>query len=168
MPEFIEKIRINVRVSRPGEPVMEGACSLSPNSPSHDGPETLLELVNSPLTMLPFQRGTDDAMLLLSRTDLQWVLAGPGVAPELVRPASYCFTREERVSVRMRTGEVIEGLLQMEMPENINRTSDFLNGPEPFFPLSTRQGIFLVQKACTREVRLFDSSPLPITGAAGF
>jgi hypothetical protein len=167
MPEYIEKIRVSIRVSRPGEPVMEGVCSLSPDSPAHDGPETLLELVNAPITMLPFQRETDDAMLLLSRTDLQWVLAGPGVALELVRPASYCFTREERVAVRMRGGEELEGVLQMEMPENVNRTSDFLNGPEPFFPLTTRQGIFLVQKACTREVRLFDSSPLPIAGTAG-
>src|SRR5213592_1271236 len=138
MPEYIEKIRVAVRVSRPGEPLMEGTCSLSPGSPVHEGPETLLELLNTPITMLPFRRDADDATLLLSRTDLQWVVAGPGVAPELVRPASYCFTREERVSVRMRSGEAIEGMLQMELPENFNRASDYLNGPEPFFPLTTR------------------------------
>src|SRR2546427_162691 len=128
MPEYIEKLRVTVRVSRPGEPVMDGICSLSPHSQFHSGPETLLELLNSPVAMLPFQRLSDDALLLLSRLDLQWLMGGPGVAPELFRPRSFRFTREERVCVRLRDGEELEGLLQMELPETINRASDYLNG----------------------------------------
>ena len=166
MPEYIEKIRVTVRVSRPGEPVLDGIVSLSPHSRSHAGPETLLELLNSPVTVLPFQRLSDDAMLLISLADLQWLMAGPGVAPELVRPRTFRFTREERVHVRLRGGDEFEGVLQMEMPELINRASDFLNGPDPFFPLTTRQGILMVQKASAREIRLYDSSPLPLPSAA--
>lgn len=162
MPEFIEKIRVTVRVSRPGEPVLEGTFSLAPSTEFHDGPETLLELLNSPTTMLPFQRLADDATLLLTRLDLQWVMAGPGVDPELLRPRSYRYTREERVRVRLRSGDELEGLLQMELPELMNRASDYMNGPEPFFPLTTRQGIFLIQKASARELRLYSSSPLPL------
>jgi hypothetical protein len=162
MPEYIEKIRVTVRVSRPGEPVVEGALSLSPHSEFHTGPETLLELLDPPAEFIPFHRLTDDAVLLLSRPDIQWVLAGPGVDPELVRPRTFRFTREERVRVRLRGGEELDGLLQMELPENVNRASDYLNGPERFFPLTTRQGAFLIHKAAVREVRLFDSSPLPL------
>jgi hypothetical protein len=162
MPEYIEKIRVTVRVSRPGEPIMDGIVSLSPHAQSHAGPETLLELLNAPLAMLPFQRLSDDAMLLLSRPDLQWLMAGPGVDPALVRPRTYRFTREERVRVRLRSGEEFEGLLQMEMPETINRASDYLNGPDSFFPLALRQGTVLIQKARAREIRLYESSPLPI------
>ena len=166
MPEYIEKLGVTVRVSRSGEPVVEGVCSLSPDSQFHSGPETLLELVNSPAAMLPFLRHPDEAMLLLSRLDIQWLMADPGVAPELVRPRTYRFTREERVRVRLRSGEEIEGLLQMELPETINRASDYLNGAEAFFPLTTRQGIFLIQKARVREILLFDSSPLPLPDGA--
>ena len=166
MPEYIDKLRVTVRVSRSGEPVVEGVCSLAPESQFHSGPETLLELVNYPATMLPFQRLADDATLLLSRPDIQWLMAGPGVAPELVRPHTYRFTREERVRVRLSGGEELDGLLQMELPENINRASDFLNGPDAFFPLTTRQGTFLIQKARVREILLFDSSPLPLPDGA--
>jgi hypothetical protein len=168
MPEYIEKIRVMARVSRPGEPVLEGILSHAPHSQFHEGPETLLELLNLPVNMLPFQRLSDDATLLLSRLDIQWLMAGPGVAPDLVRPHAFRFTREERVRVRLRGGEELEGLLQMELPEMINRASDYLNGPESFFPLASRQGVFLIQHARTREIQLYDSSPLPVPyGAVG-
>ena len=166
MPEHIEKIRVTVRVSRPGEPVMEGALSLSPHSEFHAGTETLLELLDPPAGFIPFQRTADDAVLLLSRPDIQWVMAGPGVDPEQVRPRTFRFTREERVRVRLRDGEELDGLLQMELPENVNRVSDYLNGPERFFPLTTRKGVFLIHKAAVREIRLYDSSPLPVPDGA--
>lgn len=167
MPEFIDKLRVTVRVSRPGEPPVEGVLSLLPTSPMHAGPQTLLELLDPPGGFLPFERTSDDAMLLIARPDIQYVLVPAHVSVDLVRPASYRFTREERVHVRLRTGEELDGVLQMEMPESINRTSDYLNGPDRFFPLTTRNGIVLVQKSAVREVLLFDESPLPLTDAAG-
>jgi hypothetical protein len=166
MPEYIEKIRVSVRVSRPGEPVLEGILSLAPHSQFHEGPETLLELLNSPLNMLPFQRRSDNATLLLPRLDIQWLMAGPRVAPDLVRPHVFRFTREERVRVLLRNGEDFEGLLQMELPETNNRASDYLNEPEPFFPLASRPGVLLIQKAHTHEIQLYDSSPLPVSDGA--
>jgi hypothetical protein len=161
MPEYVEKIRVAVRVSRPGEPVIEGELSLDPGSLHHDGPQTLLDLLNAPAHLLPSQRRGDDATLLLSSADLQWVMALPAVAPELVRHPVR-FDREERLRVRVRGGDEIEGLLQMELKQGFNRASDYLNEPEPFFALATRQGTFLIQKSSVREIVLFDSSPVPI------
>ena len=167
MPEYIEKLRVTVRVSRPGEPPVEGVLSLFPHSEFHGGPETLLELLDPPSGFVPFERASDGGVVLLSRPDIQWVMADPRVAPDLVRPRAFRFTREEHVHVRLRGGEELDGVLQMELPEDINRTSDYLNGPERFFPLATRQGIFLIHKAAVREILLFDSSPLPLSDAAG-
>lgn len=167
MPEYIDKLRVTVKVSRPGEPAVEGTLSLLPHSAGHAGPETLLELLDPPEGFIPFERSADDAVLLLSRPDIQWVMAGPEVDPELIRPPAYQFTREERVRVALRDGEELDGLIQMELPENINRVSDYLNGSERFFPLATRQGTFLVHKAAVREVCLFDSSPVPLEDAIG-
>ena len=167
MPEYVDKLRVTVRVSRSGEPPVEGTLSLLPHSAHHAGPETLLELLDPSAGFLPFERSTDNAVLLLSRPDIQWVMAGLEVDPELIRPPAYRFTRQERVWVSLRDGDVLDGVIQMELPENINRVSDYLNGPERFFPLATRQGTFLVHKAAVREVSLFDSSPLPVADAMG-
>jgi hypothetical protein len=166
MPEYIDKIRVAVRVSRPGEPVMDGELSLNPTTPHHEGPETLLDLLNAPAHLLPLQRQADDATLLVCSTDVQWVMASPGVAPDLVRHHPIRFAREERLRVRVRGGDEIEGLLQMELHPHLNRVSDYLNEPEPFFALATRQGTYLIQKASIREIVLFDSSPVPIAKAA--
>lgn len=166
MPEYVDKLRVTVRVSRPGEPPVEGTLSLLPTSAIHAGPETLLELLDPGIGFIPFERSADDAVVLLSRPDIQWVRIGTDVDPGLVRPPAFRFTREERVWVSLRDGEVLDGMIQMELPENINRVSDYLNGPERFFPLTSRQGTFLVHKAAVREVSLFDPSPLPLGDGA--
>jgi hypothetical protein len=167
MPEFIDKLRVTVRLSRPGEAPVEGVLALLPTSALRAGPETLLDLLDPGEGFLPFERASDDAMLLVARPDIQYVMVPAHVDVDLVRPASFRFTREERVIVRMRGGEELDGVLQMEMPESINRTSDYLNGSGRFFPLTTRSGIFLVQKSAVREILLFSESPLPLGDSAG-
>ena len=162
MPEYIEKLRVNVRISRGGQPPVDGRLSLAPHSALHAGPETLLELLDPATGFLPFERAADDAIVLLSRGDIEWVMAGPAVEAGLVRPLVYRFTREERVRVHLRSGEEIGGLIQMELPEDLNRVSDYLNGPERYFPLATRRGTYLVHKASVREIFLYEASPLPV------
>jgi hypothetical protein len=165
MAEYIEKMRITIGVSRAGEPDIEGCFSLSPLSEHHSGAETLLEFLNERRRVLPFLR-QDGVVMLLARHDVQWVFAGPNVPAELVRPRSFRFTREERVRVRLCGGEELEGLLQMELPDPVNRASDYLNGPDDFFPLTARDGIYLVQKHHARETILFEASPVPAARSA--
>jgi hypothetical protein len=50
----------------------------------------------------------------------------------------------------------------MELPETLNRASDFLNGEEDFFPLVTKQGIVLLNKHRVLYTRVYESSPLPL------
>ena len=164
MGEYIDKLRVMVSVSRAGERDTEGCFSLSPLSEHHTGPETLLEYLNAPHRVLPFQG--HETTVLIARHDVQWVFAGPSVPDELIRPRSYRFTREERVRVRLSGGVELEGLLQMELPETVNRVSDFLNGPEEFFPLTSRGGTYLIQKHHARETILFEASPVPVALAA--
>jgi hypothetical protein len=168
MPDYVDKLRVIVRILRPGEAPIDGVLSLLAHSALHAGPESLLELLDKQGGFLPFERMADDAVLLLSRSHIQWVMAGPGVDPDLIRPLTGRSTREERVRICLRDGEAMDGTLHMDLPENRNRASDYLNGPEGFCPLVTRQGTFLVNKAAVREVYLFDASPLPLAdGIAG-
>jgi hypothetical protein len=162
LAEFIPKLRVSVRVAQPGLSPTEGYFSLAPHAEFHSGPETVLERLNTRDRVVPFQRHADSATMLLSRHELEWVAIGPGVNEEWICPPTFAVTREERVRVRMRSGEEIEGLLRMELPELVNRASDFLNGPDDFFALVTADGVRLVNKHAVLDTRVYESSPLPV------
>jgi hypothetical protein len=68
------------------------------------------------------------------------------VEPRLVRPATYRATSQELVRVHMAGGESFEGVLAIEMPDETNRASDYLNGDDLFFPLRMPGGTRLVNK----------------------
>jgi hypothetical protein len=162
MPQYVEKHRIRVKVAATGLALVEGFLSLASQSGAHDGPETILELLNSDQRVVPLIRATDESVVLLMRDNIESVAAGADVEPHWVCPPSYLVTREEHVEVMFADGGGIEGLLQMELPEHLNRASDFLNGAGSFFPLVTRTGTILVNKAKLSGTRVFTASPRPL------
>jgi hypothetical protein len=161
MPEYVAKIRTLVSYARPGEAPVHGVMCLAGSAPLHDGPETILERLNSFERVIPFESPDGSGVTLATRTDILWVAPRPGTDPKLVGPGTFLVTRQEDVSVRLDGGETLEGVLQMELPEGFNRVSDFLNGPEDFFPLATPDGTYLVNKLRVRDVQLFRASPKP-------
>lgn len=165
MPNIVKKNHVPARVTQPGMEHLIGTFALAPRARSHEGPETLLELLNSPLRVIPFVRAADDAVLLLTRLGIDWVEADADVEPSWIRPRNAVVTREERVQIRLAEGRRIEGLLQVVLPEHLNRASDFLNTGDDFFPLITPNATVLVNKARVTGIRLFEVSPEPV--AAG-
>jgi len=159
--EYVEKIRVAVRIPQSGLEPARGLIALAPLAELHAGPETLLERLNARDRWLPFER-EDGVVLLLARHELAWVAPARDVERSLVCPRTWRVTREERVCLRLDGGEELEGLLQMELPEFANRASDFLNGDEDYFTLLTDHGIVLVNKRSVRTVRLFEASPAPV------
>jgi len=162
MPEYVAKIRTLVSYARPGETPVHGVICLASSAPLHDGPETILERLNSVERVIPFESPDGNGVTLATRTDILWVQPRPGTDPKLVGPGTFLVTRQEDVRVRLEGGETLEGVLQMELPDGFNRVSDFLNGPEDFFPLATPDGAYLVNKRRVREVQLFRASPRPV------
>lgn len=163
MPRYVEKIRVAVRVWLPHEPPMDGTFALGPQAEFHPGPETLLERVNAHDRVIPFQRDRDAAVLLLSRLDIEWVEPGRGVPEKLVWPPAWQITREERVNIRTAGGRELSGRILIELPEELNRASDFLNTADDFFALVTSDGVRLVNKRSVVHTRVFESSPRPVT-----
>lgn len=161
MHRHVAKIRVPVQLALVGLDPTAGFLSLSPSAERHEGPETLLERLNAPQRVLPFHRACDNAFTLVSIEQVEWVAAGVEVATELVRPGHYITTREERVRVRTQSGATFEGILEMEMPHEFNRASDYLNADEAFFPLASAQGTVLLNKARVLDVRVFEASPVP-------
>ena len=161
MSLYVQKRMAGVRVAVVGRAPVDLVLMLSPQAALHSGPETILERLNSSDRVIPFGRPEDDATLLVSRADIEWVLAGRGLSPELVCPPTYRVTREERVVASFRGGAQLAGLLRMELPPDVNRASDFLNLADDWFPLVVDNGIVLVNKLQLVETRLFEVSPQP-------
>lgn len=162
MPNYVEKIRIPVRVAESGRPQAVGFFCLSPAANWHEGPETLHDLLNAELRVLPFHRHEDGAMLLLTRLNIAHVTVSSDVEPQFVRSRLIAVTREEHVMVELDDGTKLEGNMLVELPEHLNRASDYLNLPEDFFPLVTRQGAIFVNKGKVRITRVFAKSPRPV------
>jgi hypothetical protein len=158
---YVEKIRVPVRVSYGGMPPIEGDLALGPQAQFHAGSETLLERLNQPGRVVPFQRAEDDRTVLLNRAEIDWVAADPTVSSSLVCPPTYNVTHQESVDLRLLGGGSLEGQVQIELPEHLNRASDFINGPEDFFPLLTPFGVLLVNKARVSSYELHSASPGP-------
>ncbi len=158
---YVDKLLVAACVMLPGPEPVEGAFALSPASRLRDGPESLLELLNGEARVVPFIRAADEVVLLLARDAIDWVDVGPRVDRSRVRPVTFMITREEHVQVRLLDGRKVEGRLAMELPEHLNRVSDFLNQPEDFFALTARAGTMLINKSRVAWVRLFEDSPPP-------
>lgn len=161
MAEYIGKLRVPVRIQMPGADALFGFLSLAARSAIYEGPETLYELLNSPQRVLPFILANDNTVILVTRQYLDWVEAGEDADPELVSPRPYMVTREETVAVEWLDGTLFQGRLPMELPDDINRASDYMNSDDDFFPLVMATGIMLVNKLRVRAVRIFSASPRP-------
>ncbi len=161
MPSYVDKLRVNLEVAEPGREPMRGMVSLAPRTSLHAGPETVLDLLNSKQRVIPVTR-PDGGTVIFTRLQIAWVRVAADLEPQLVWPESYRVSREESVLVEMEDGSRLAGRIQMELPADLNRTSDFLNGPGDFYPLVARAGIYLVNKAKMRAAALFEVSPLPI------
>jgi len=108
---------------------------------------------------------TDDAVMLLSRLAIDWIEVGADIQPSWVRPQNFVVTREELILVRLLDGRRLEGRVSIELPEHLNRVSDFLNLADDFFALATRSCTMLVNKWRVCAVRLYAHSPAPRGGS---
>lgn len=146
------KYRLPVMLSITGGPPVAGWLSVSRHSELRHGPQTLLERLNERVRVLPVVHS--EVTHLVTRSHIEWAQAAPGVDPTLIGPAAFGVTREERASLRLRSGRVLHGVIAMEMPVDFNRTSDFLNGDDDFFAIRCAEQTLIVNKRRVRDVRL--------------
>lgn len=166
MAGYVQKLRARVRLVLAGDEPVDGVLCLAPYSHLHEGPQTLLELLNSGDRMLPLESLDDESVHLLTRAEIVWAAPLAGVEARLQRPVVKS-PSEEQVRIRMSDGSVIEGLLQLERIGELNRASDFLNLRDDFFAVETAQGLHFVNKLRVRDVRLFIAAPMPIVEHQG-
>ena len=161
MAQYVEKARVPVTIQFFGGGAADGYLLVAPHSAIRVGPETLLEVLNSTQRVLPFILEQDESVMLVTREFIEVVAPDEDADPELVSAPHYLVTREEQVTLEWLDGRSAEGLVPMELPQDLNRASDYLNGEDDFFQLNTTSGTLLVNKRRLRGVRIFSASPLP-------
>jgi hypothetical protein len=136
-------------VSRPGQVyVMERV-------PQHDGPETVLEMLNRPEGFFAF-RPTEDAEILLVSKAHTISVSQDRQAP-IADPARLSVAKLLGVSIVMVGGATLGGWASVELPMFHSRLLDYLNAThDPFFALWTHAATHYVNRAHVLFARPLD------------
>ena len=136
-------------VSRPGEVfVMKGV-------PHHDGPETVLEMLNRAEGFFAFRPAAEPDVLLVSKAHTIW-LSVAREAP-LVDPARLSAARVLGVELVLGDGSTLGGWASVELPPHHARLLDYLNAShDPFFAVWTQAATNYVNRAHVLYARPLD------------
>lgn len=158
MGPYVKKISVPARVSQPNLQPRDGNFLLFPLIHSGDRPETLLELLNSRRTVIPFILAETSEVLLLTRLNIDWVVIHGAADPSLLFPAPRRATREQRVDLRLLDETHVNAIVQWNSPKNDVRLSDFLNEDTTFIAARTDFGTLLINKFRVRETQVIDGA----------
>ena len=130
----------------------------------HRGEQTLLDKFNDEHGWFPV-RQDGGVVEVVNRARVMMVEPGLGVTPELVRKESAAVFREEQVTVKLSSEEVLVGRIAMDLPDEFSRVSDFLNFPQDFFSLETDDGPVIVSKRHVVSLVPHEEPPVPDSAA---
>jgi hypothetical protein len=156
----VPKREVPVRVRVVTGDVFEGVVFLDYIDTIHRGEQTLLDKLNDEHVWFPL-RAADGTVDIVNRARVTHLEPGPGLKVELVRKESAEVFREERVTVRLATGQLLVGRIAMDLPDEFSRVSDFLNFPQNFFALETDEGPVLVSKEHVVSLVPHEKPPVP-------
>jgi DNA-binding response OmpR family regulator len=125
------------------EAKFEGSLFLHLTAESHDGPETVLDRLNTPDRFLVLSVADDSPVVLLNKSQIIRVdvPSEPATAETPTPP-----TDVERVRLRLINGEQLDGTVRVEGPEGQHRLSGLLNSQAAFLPVQGPARLHLLQK----------------------
>ncbi|MGH9441467.1 MAG: hypothetical protein ACRD16_04275, partial [Thermoanaerobaculia bacterium] len=124
---------------------------LPPNSPHHDGPETLDEFLNAANPFIPVR--CDGAFLLLGSDSILVAKATPE-APLLSRLPGRVTANVYLVRLHLENGGCVEGALSSNFPPESSRVSDAFNQSGKFVPIESSEAVYLVRKDRVTRVEI--------------
>jgi hypothetical protein len=114
--------------------------------PHHDGPETVLELLNRPEGFFAFRPAEDDEILLVSK--VQTVSLSVDRQAPIADPARLSAARMLGLEVVLAGGGTLGGWASVELPEQHARLLDYLNeSKEAFFAVWSHAATHYVNRA---------------------
>ena len=137
----------------------DGTFFLHLSAEAHDGPETVLDRLDTPDPFMVLGVADDGPVIILNKVQIIRVdlpaEAGPKEMGALL-PAAYV----EPVRVRLINGEQLDGTIRIEGPVGRQRLSDFLNAPTAYVALQGPAHLHLLQKRFISRIipRKYDAS----------
>jgi hypothetical protein len=156
MPRFcqavhVPKIGVPARLSQPNLAPRDGCFQLFPKTGPTQRPESLLELLNSRRCVIPFILAGDASMLLLTRSNIDWVAVGPQVEAELVLPPGLEHNCAQQVELRFVDESRVDATIEWFTETGQERLSDFLNACDTFVASRAGFGTLIWNKERIRE-----------------
>lgn len=150
MPDFrVSKRRVPVKVLV-ADKVRDGDVFLTPIAASHDGSETLSELLNGKEPYLPLEGGGDLSCLPLDAIAVAWVSRESGQIPEPeVTPAT-----SHQVCVTLLSGWTLRGTIRYSQHPDSSRLVDFLNAAPNFVSLHQGEEIAFLNRRHVASIDL--------------
>ena len=164
MSHVIPKREVAIQARLETGEILRGDIFLDYIDVIHRGEQTLLDKFNDDHGWFPL-RQDGGSVEVVNRERVMTVEPGRGVAPELVRKESAAVFREERVTVKLASEEVLVGRIAMDLPDEFSRVSDFLNFPQDFFALETDEGPVIVSKRHVVSLVPHEEPPVPDAAA---
>lgn len=114
--------------------------------PQHDGPETVLEMLNRPEGFFAFRPTDKEDLLLVSR--IHTVSVSLDRQAPISDPARLSAARMLGLEIVLAGGATLSGWASAELPPQNSRLLDYLNAsPDPFFALWTHATTHHVNRA---------------------
>ena len=134
---------------------LAGALFVQGRVPQHDGPETLVEMLNrsEPFVALGLPTG---GIALLPKAQIALIAAASGTTELETDAQRQSVAKTIGLEVEMLGGRVLRGWSAMELPPTRARALDFLNESGAFFALATESAHWVIHRAHIRGVRPLD------------
>jgi hypothetical protein len=126
-----EKQRAEAVITLSSGRTLHGRLFLAGGSSRHDGPERVVDLLNSETGFFPFEIDGEDGreIVLLNRAHVVMVDVPEN---EAALEPGYSIARRRAVSMTLAGNHRLTGLIRVYRPEGRDRLSDWARQPEPF------------------------------------
>ncbi|MCX7830185.1 MAG: hypothetical protein N2445_03885 [Acidobacteria bacterium] len=148
-----EKRTVLLRV--PPAPPDEKTLFLSPFADSHQGRETLSDLLMKKDKFLPVLE-SNNSLLLVRKSSIQWIEILQPEETEWYYMEMRVGTPRAKILVEFTTGDTMEGFIHALTPEGDRRVSDVVNLSEGFLHLESREGLYLINLEKVSTIRIIE------------
>ena len=124
----------------------EGEIYVMERVPQHAGQETPLDMLNRAEGFFPFRpKGNGAGVLLVAKARTVSLTVPLAEAEDKARLSA---AKRARLEVTLADGSQLLGWATLELPQHHSRVLDYLNAvAEPFFAITTGDGVHLVNRA---------------------
>lgn len=140
------KCRANVHFSTGGS--LDVHFFLGHQAETHNGPETVLDLLNSDRTFIPIEDILMDEVLLIGKTRIVYV-----ELPEDAAVLQGESAAELPVTVELVNGESLRGSFPTDLPPESRRASDYLNLMPQYICLQSNPKRVVINKSYVLSVK---------------